>query len=196
MRPIFDKLSSLGIPPELSSADATANDSVDDELKQRVIRRAEEIRQSWIENDVSSGLQESSSATSDHRRSDNGTSDNFTPPANSQPDRDRPYSNGDLFRELSIENQEPPEPAPADSQRPIEQVSLLEIRRALESLLSNDTAIERTALLTMLSKNLGYRRMGRKIRSRLNKAIYREIREGRLEMGAHRKVMRTSVTNG
>lgn len=190
MQPIFDKLSSLDIPPELSSGDDTTTDSVDDELKQRVIRRAEEIRQSWIENDVSSDFQESSSVTSDQRRPVSVTSDKSMRPANSQPDRHRPDSTGDLFKELTTENQKHFELTPADSQRPIEQVSLKEIRRALESLLSNDTAMERTALLTMLSQNLGYRRMGRKIRSRLNKTIYREVREGRLKFDADGKVMR------
>lgn len=191
MQPIFDKLSTLGIPPELSSADATENDSVDDELKQRVIRRAEEIRQSWIENEVASDVQESSSVTNVQRRPVIVTSDKSMRTADSQPNPTRPDSTGDLFRQMTTENQDPFELRPADSQRPIEQISLREIRRALESLLPNDTAMERTALLTMLSQNLGYRRMGRKIRSRLNKTIYREFREGRLKIDADGNVSRS-----
>jgi len=192
MQPVFDKLSGLGIPPELSDIEGSANDFVDDELRQRVTRRAEAIRQSWIENDVRPDPQESSLATSDQRPSDGGTLDNPTPPANSQPNRDRAYLAGDLFGELSAESREPLEIVTVDSQRQIDEVSLLEIRRALEILLSKKTAIERTTLLTVLSKNLGYRRLGRKIRSRLNKAIYREIREGRLSIDAGGMVRKTN----
>ena len=60
-------------------------------------------------------------------------------------------------------------------------------------MLANETAIERTTLLTMISKKLGYRRLGRKIRSRLNKTIYREIREGRLRIDAEDKVMKAEA---
>jgi very-short-patch-repair endonuclease len=196
MQPIFDKLRSLGISPELTDVEPAANDPVHDELKQRVIRRAEEIRQSWFDANVSLDSRDSSSATTTQRSSRLTIQDNVTPLTDSVLNPQASSPARDLFGELSTENDGSLESAPVDSQRPIGQISLLEIRRALETTLPINSSIERTALTTMISRALGYRRMGRKIRSRLNKAIYREIREGRLEIDPDGKIMRPAAHAG
>ncbi len=50
MQPVWEALSSLEIPPEGSEADAALKiDSLGEELKARIIRRADEIRRQWQE---------------------------------------------------------------------------------------------------------------------------------------------------
>lgn len=77
-----------------------------------------------------------------------------------------------------------------DSRRPIEEIPASEIRAVLKSLVPHDRAIQRLILLEMASNSLGYSRMGRQLRSRLNRTLYGEIREGRLCLDGFHNVTR------
>ena len=54
MRPVFEKLQMLEIPPGSNSAESEPAASVSHEVMDRVIRRAEELRKSWSKTNVTS----------------------------------------------------------------------------------------------------------------------------------------------
>jgi len=68
-----------------------------------------------------------------------------------------------------------------DSGRQIDDIPREDIREALRHLVPKGLRIEREDLLKKLATALGQQRLGRKIRSRLNRAIGGEARAGNLE---------------
>ncbi len=53
MRPVFERLEQIGIPPEASLTQTASANGHQTELEQRVIRRARELLAEWYENDRS-----------------------------------------------------------------------------------------------------------------------------------------------
>src|SRR6266404_9846792 len=66
-----------------------------------------------------------------------------------------------------------------DSRRPIEEIPASEILAVIETLVPTDRPIQRVVLLEKASTSLGYTRMRKQLRSRINRILFAEIRAGR-----------------
>ncbi len=76
MEPIFSRLKALEIPPENFDSGAQMSDALADELKERIIRRAQEVRLKWQETEFPDGQ-------TDFRGSQNGP-ENRSPGTNEE----------------------------------------------------------------------------------------------------------------
>ncbi|UPT73202.1 MAG: DUF559 domain-containing protein [Elusimicrobiota bacterium] len=170
---ILDKLNALGIEKLGASNDQQQAQAGNQELTDRLNRAAEEIRQLWasdpayVYEEVPAKQRRSSSWKKQAPGTAWGRQRHPEPPAAPKPAQED---------ELPLEIDEP-----ETDGRKIDDIPQEDIREALRNLVPKGARVPREELLKKLVSALGQQRLGRKIRSRLNRAIGGETRAGNLE---------------
>ena len=184
---VFAKLGTLGIEPQ-GNIDQSQSDDEYTELHQRVIRRAAELRAEW---DSPESSKESSSEYG--RRSRTGRASSAKPNlGRAGSAQDSRFEEADPFAKGSLES----EPdlnihrGYNNLRRTIEDVTPSELRAAIDLHLPRSGSVERYELLRLVANAIGFSKVGKKIRSRINRTIASEIRSGRLGTDDWKRIWR------
>lgn len=181
------RLDALGIEPQ-DNADQSQSDDEYTELHQRVIRRAAELRAEWASPESS---KESSSGYG--RRSQTGRASSAKPdPGPASSDQESWVEEADPFVEGSLESESDFNVHKSYNNlgRTIEDVMPSELRAAIDLHLPRSGSIERNELLRLVANAIGFSKVGKKIRSRINRIIASEIRSGRLGTDDWKRIWR------
>jgi len=203
MEPVFDRIEEMGIDRAGNSQASTSRQDTT-EVKDRIVRRAAELRREWADTEEEleewsekrNGSQEKSSSTSTDTRSDDTTESEKEPPkdpavgeSNAQSEEEEGF--GDLFETVSAgdgqKNDRSSEKSESDNPRvghydQTEDIPDSELFEVLNDLLPAE-AVEREPLLQAVANKFGFELNweNRDLRSRLNKYIKRQINDGNIK---------------
>jgi very-short-patch-repair endonuclease len=190
MEPLLNKLASMGIEPmghESTESSAVVSTAAGNELRDRVIRRAQEIRAEWRQKGPESAHQNEKSASPVETRNLLPYWRKVVPESPPEHITVKPEVEGIsvLGRQIDHDTQEEDEPfyltgGPKLSKN----VAADELRKAIHSSVPDSGRIEREILIRKTAAALGFSRLSKPLRSRINKAIGAESRVGRLSRDA------------
>ena len=167
MKFVLGKLRSAGIEPQSTDTAEQQEPSQNRELIERMIRRAREIRREWKDSNGNAHVAAKSATHEDGLRTwDSGALG-----------LERANGAGDFAddEEFALSESNPARLLSRD-------IEADSIRRAIGSNLPASERIEREALLRQCAQTLGFSRLSKKLRSRLNKTIGAEVRYGRIQV--------------
>ncbi|MDE2237610.1 MAG: DUF559 domain-containing protein, partial [Elusimicrobia bacterium] len=165
MKPVFERLKNLGVEPQGHGTEPPVEQAANDELRSVLIRRAAELRQQWKVNPEAESESPSHQEEGQRRRHSR----------EQQPDD----SQLDLVPDTETAAEEESGDSEAEG-RNIDAVPQEEIREVFFKLIPEEGKISRESLLREAVRLLGFKRLARKIRSRLNRAIAGLVRAGKL----------------
>lgn len=163
MRPVFERIKNVGIEPQGPDGSGPAPESAQSELRATIIRRAAELRKEWESNP------EAESESPSRRK--------YGQRNRRSPERES------AEEQLQLTPEQPDgddDSAGDESGRNIDDVPQDEIREVFFRLLPATGKMPRESLIRAAVKPLGFKRLARKIRKRLNHAIAGLVRTGKL----------------
>jgi very-short-patch-repair endonuclease len=168
MRFIFEKLRGAGIEPQPLEERQEEPSSLGRELIERVIRRAHEIRREWKESNGGAHVRASAVAHEDQAER---LVFRMNVPL------DETGVDGDF-----VDDEEFTLSGPGTPRLLTKDIDADSIRAAIGSNLPASERIERELLLRQCAQALGFSRLSKNLRSRLNKTIGAEVRYGRIQV--------------
>ena len=155
---VFERLRTLGIEPEAPRQNEPLPTPPSSELQERVIRKAAELLAEWRPSEPSerseSGIRRGSDETGDAPRE---------PPSS-----------------LSTRSEVPVQPT-VKYHRTIDDVTRAELQAAIHQSIPESGSVDRDEFLRVVTSTIGFSKLGKRIRSRINKALNAEVRAGRLK---------------
>jgi very-short-patch-repair endonuclease len=192
MERVFERLCTLGIEPQHRAEGPHTGDE-DVELRQRVVRRAAELRDEWDSPESSEESSYESSRRSRPRRPPSVEPD--PGPTGHQGEQDSLFHEADPFAdsfgpELASTSNETTGQTSNNFRRTIEDVTPSEMRAAIDRHLPRSGSVERYELLRLVANAIGFSKLGKKIRSRINRTLAAEVRAGRLQTDDWKRIWR------
>lgn len=170
LEPLLQRLRALAIEPQASTEDHVEPvDPIGLELRDRVVRRAHEILREWR------GTQGSAEQTDGAQE---GLPSQYPGPGNgsrSQPAPNLVHKGGAEEGASSVE-----QPSFLGGVKLSKDVTAAEARAAIHRAVPDSGRIDREAVIRKAAQALGFVRVSKALRSRLNKTISAEVRYGRL----------------
>jgi very-short-patch-repair endonuclease/DNA polymerase III delta prime subunit len=170
LEPLLHRLRSLGIEPSLETA-TQASEKDQGELLERVLRRAQEVRLEWEISTESASMDREKpdlvTVTVESTRSDGEVSRIPVKAFASESDADSTDGSDEqssLVGEMKLSRDIPAE----------------EVRAAIYTVVPTSGRIDRGDLIRRSAQGLGFVRVSKLLRSRINKTISAEVRYGRL----------------
>lgn len=169
MATVLEKIGIAGIRPEAEEPSVNAGTAEGQELVQRLVRNARELRRQWRELDGISMPRARPPARGE-------TIEQSEIPVGATPDG---VICDDEFGDCEAEDVKV---EPNGSRLLTRDIEAESVRGAIYSILSVAGQIDREELLRQAAQKLGFARISKKLRGRLNKTIGAEVRYGRIRM--------------
>ena len=169
MATVLEKIGIAGIRPEAEEPSVNAGTAEGQELVQRLVRNARELRRQWRELDGISMPRARPPARGE-------TIEQSEIPVGATPDG---VICDDEFGDCEAEDVKV---EPSGSRLLTRDIEAESVRGAIYSILSVAGQIDREELLRQAAQKLGFARISKKLRGRLNKTIGAEVRYGRIRM--------------
>ncbi len=167
MTTVLEKVRAAGIEPQPEESLAETAMVQGQELVERLVRRARELRRQWQESDGLPVVRTSAPVS-------------FKTAERIEPLTNEPFD--DLGGDDECGDDDDSVSAVNRSRLLTKDIDAENIRGAIYSILPVAGQIERDALLRQAARKLGFARISKKLRSRLNKTIGAEVRYGRIQM--------------
>ena len=169
MAMVLEKIRSAGIEPQSDESIISTTTAQGQELVERLIRRARELRREWRESD---GISVGRPSSSSERETGQGSLRLVTESPDDEGEND----------EFSL-SEDPDDNADGIGTRLLtKDIDAESVRGAIYAILPAQGRLEREVLVRQAAQKLGFARISKKLRSRLNKTIGAEVRYGRIQM--------------
>lgn len=181
MEPLLQRLRAMKIEPQpVREEQAESAEPIDSELRSRVVRRAHEILREWRDSPKSANQTEANRHFRLVQADQEDVNSSFFPPKQPRPSQSAVFPTG-------IEEFEGEEDAPIPDQPSLfggvklsKDVTADEVRAAIHSAVPEFGRTDRETVIRTVAQTLGFVRVSKPLRSRINKTIGAEVRYGRL----------------
>ena len=209
MQPVFDRLEEIGID-RAGSDEQSGADEVTSEVKDRIVRRAAELRRAWAnageeeleEWSANSRIEVSSDSSGDAKSSNRSGREQAFATRRTPKKARKEAEPGDLFESVSEVNGQDSRPDKGHTRKPnvrkydrVKDIPDAELFDMLFYYLPDSVAVERESALRKVAAAFGFElnSKNRRLRSRLNKYIQRQINAGKMkEINDWEKIQRVA----